>query len=396
MPDDRVGFSTHFDQIGGSPYWASRIVMPLIQASGVQYVRDDWNWSLGEVTPGVYTMNASKLDWLQVAAEYGLKVVAILNPNLNKIYADPYDPTAAANYCAWLMGQVGSMIDTIEVTNEPNNYYAGVEGSNWEAMLVTLTDTIYHAVKAVSPNTRIISYGGQGAQVLSMLGMGSPYLDGVVYHPYDAGDNVPEHVYEPPFTSYVPWVQAVRAATGVPIWETERNGSGGGEFYFNVWNSRRFLLSYGLGIEHSFLYDFTDTSNQSVMDNNYGKRQAYYAMQAVMNAMNGVTTTGVGVTLTPGQSNFDLTDFYSYVYAGPSKTVAAVWLGNHAPNAPPLPGSGTVTFTVLNSLTSASVIVDIVKGITVPLTSYNISLVGTQLSVFAFPITDHPQMIIVQ
>ncbi len=396
MGDDRFGFSTHFDQVGGSPYWDPATVMPQIVATGANWVRDDWNWSIGERTPGVYTMNASKQAWLDVAYSYGLKVVAILNPNFNNIYADPYDPTAAANYCAWLMGQVGPKIAAIEVTNEPNNFYSGVEGSNWKAMLVTLTDAIYTAVKAVSPSTLILSYGGQGQQILDMLAIGSPLIDGVVTHPYDAGDNVAEHVFEPPFTSYVPFVQAIRQATGIPIFETERNGSGGGEYYFALWNARRFLLTYGLGVEHTFIYDFTDTSGQSVVDNNYNKRQAYYVVQRIVNTLSGMTTTGTGVTLTPGASDFDLADFYSFVFTGSGKSVAAVWLGNHIPKTPPLPGSGTVAFTVANSVTSASLVMELVSGMTVPLSAYNTSLVGSVLSVFAFPIDDHPRLIIAQ
>jgi hypothetical protein len=38
--------------------------------------------------------------WLDAAASNGLKVVALLNPN--PIYADQWDPTAAAAFCTWL------------------------------------------------------------------------------------------------------------------------------------------------------------------------------------------------------------------------------------------------------------------------------------------------------
>lgn len=398
MPaDDRLGFTTHFDQQGGSPYYNPPVLMPLIAQSGATYIRDDWNWSIHETTPGVYPpVRADKQAWLDSAQANNLKVVAILNPNLNKIYADPYDPTAAANYCVNLMQQVGSKIAVLEITNEPNNYYAAVEGVNWIPKLVTLTDAIYLAVKAVSPSTLIIGYGANGRQVLDLLAIGSPYIDGVVYHPYDAGDNVAEHVFEPPYTNYLQWVAAIRAATGVPIWETERNGSGGPEYYMALWNARRFLMSYGIGVEHTLIYDFADTSTQSVVDNNYGKRQAYYVLQRIQDFLYGLTTTGVGVTLTPGASDFDLVDFFSYVFAGASRTVAAVWLGNHTPIAPPAPCSGTVAFTVLNAITSASIIVDLVRGITIPLSSYNTSVSGNVLSVFAFPITDHPLMIVAQ
>ena len=48
---------------------------------------------------------------------HGLKVVAVLDPN--SLYADPSDPAAASNFCAWLAKTEGSQIGAIEVCNEP-------------------------------------------------------------------------------------------------------------------------------------------------------------------------------------------------------------------------------------------------------------------------------------
>ncbi len=397
MGDTRFGFTTHFDQLGSLPFWNPPVMMPLIAETGVQWIRDDWNWSLGERSPGVYSLFAPKQVWVDMAHDFGLSFCAILDPNLNNIYADPYDPTAAANYCAWLVQQEGPKIAAIEVTNEPFNYYAGVEGTNWQSKLVTLTQAVYTAVHAVS-DTLVIGYGAQGTEILNMISMGGA-VDGVVYHPYDSGNNIPETTYEPIYTNYANWVATLRAATSMPIYETERNGSltGGNtaEYWMACWNARRLLQSSGLGVEHSFIYDFADSSNQSIMDPYYNKRQTWFVLQRVMNALEGLTTTGTGVTLTPGASNFDIADFYSYVFSGPSSTVAAVWLGNHNPGSPPTPGSGTITFTVNNTF-SKPIIVDTVKGITLPLSVYNFSLVGNQMSVFAFPISDAPRMIIIR
>jgi hypothetical protein len=53
-----------------------------------------------------------------------------------------------------------------------------------------------------------------------MLAMGGR-IDGVVYHPYDKGDAMAESVYEPPYYDYLTWVNPVKTATKLPIWETE-------------------------------------------------------------------------------------------------------------------------------------------------------------------------------
>jgi hypothetical protein len=47
--DDRVGVCTHFSQ-----NWSPDLVMPLIAKSGAGWIRDDFNWSALEPTPGNY------------------------------------------------------------------------------------------------------------------------------------------------------------------------------------------------------------------------------------------------------------------------------------------------------------------------------------------------------
>ena len=194
--DDRVGFATHF----GHGY--STNLMPYIAASGAAWIRDDISWASCEKTKGVYAIDPIDQGWLDAAAANGLKVVAILNPN--PLYADQWDPTAAAAFCAWLAKTEGPKIAAIEVINEPNNDYAAYEGSTWQSKLVTLTNAIYNAVKVVSPQTQVIGLGAQGNQILSMLP--SANVSGVVYHPYDPATGVPESAYEWPYYDYQGWV----------------------------------------------------------------------------------------------------------------------------------------------------------------------------------------------
>src|SRR5580692_9129980 len=65
--DDRLGFCTHFDQQGSSPNWNPKYLMPRIAATKAAWIRDDWNWSVCETSPGVYSVPSSKQAWLDAA-----------------------------------------------------------------------------------------------------------------------------------------------------------------------------------------------------------------------------------------------------------------------------------------------------------------------------------------
>lgn len=387
--DDRLGFSVHFDQ-----NQSVSANMPIIAASGVQWIRDDFNHGLTEPSFGVYNVNGMKPFWAAAKA-LGLKTCAIIRSGglqYNNVGLDAYDPTALSNYCAAMA--TSPNIDAFEIVNEPNNVtqFTGTAGFQ---TLVTLTTACTAAIHSVNPATPVIGLGSQGNQILAMLALG-PVMDGLVYHPYDPGDNIPEHVFEPSFTNYLTWVAAVRAATSLPIWETERNLSGGSEYVGAVWNARRIILSLGIGIEHSFIYDFQDSNSQGCFDLNLNPRQMYIVLQRIIKYLSPLTSNGAVQTIIPGSTDFDVADSYSYLFSSASTTVAAVWIGNFKATAPPKPGTATISFPVANSVTANAKVVDVVKGIELPLTSWSFSNTGGILSVFNFIVDDRPRLIIAQ
>jgi hypothetical protein len=91
--------------------------MPNIVAEGTSYIRDDLSWASCEKSKGVYALDPQDASWIDAANVAGLKVVAILNAN--PIYPDKWDPTAAANFCAWLATTEAGKINAIEVVNAP-------------------------------------------------------------------------------------------------------------------------------------------------------------------------------------------------------------------------------------------------------------------------------------
>jgi hypothetical protein len=333
--DDRLGFCTHFDQQGGSPNWNPKYLMPKIAATKAAWIRDDWNWGVCEASPGVYSVPSSKQAWLDAAFANGLKVVAVLNYP-PKFYPNPWSPaTRAANFCAWLAQHEGLRIAAIEVINEPNNTFASQVGADWKHVLVTLTTAIYDAVHAVSPDTQVIGYGGQGSQVLDMLAMGGR-VDGVVYHPYDKGDAIAESVYEPPYYDYLTWVNTVKAATKLPIWETEwAIDRGRSEYQSAIFDCRRLTTALWLGVKHTFIYDFCDSdTGQSVIDYYYHPRQNYFAIDRLFSVLTpDLVADQHAVGVTSSDPAFDSKNFMGFTFesgdpAYPKKSCAVVWFGH--------------------------------------------------------------------
>ena len=72
------------------------------------------------------------------------------------------------------------------------------------------------------------------------------------------------------YSDYEKWMAAVKAATTLPIWETEYNISTGGTLYAeSYWLARRIFLSLGNGVAHSFPFEFIDYSrftDQGIVD----------------------------------------------------------------------------------------------------------------------------------
>ncbi len=391
MFDDRLGFSTHFDQ-----GWSVSQVMPLIAASGAAWIRDDLNHNFTETSVGVYDITGLKPFWAAAKAA-GLKTCAIIKSGgvaYTNAGFDGYDHTLMANYCGWLAGAATGILDVFEIVNEPNNI-TEFQGPVGFQALVTLTNACRTAVQSVNPAIPVIGLGEQGSEITSMLAL-NPVIDGLVYHPYDPGDNIPEHVYEPSFTTYLSWVSTLRSLTTVPLWETERNFSGGSEYEGAVWNARRYIMSLGIGVEHSFAYDFMDTSSQGFSDANLSPRQQYIVFQRIVKYFSPLTTQGAFNSIIPGATDFDVADSYSYLFSGTGVTMAAVWIGNFKPSAPPPTGTATIAFPVSNSVTSNAKVVDLVSGIELPLTSWRTTNSGGILSVFNFIVSDHPRLIIAQ
>jgi hypothetical protein len=369
--DSRFGFATHFDTV--NPLTA----MPLIQSSGVAYIRDDINWdNIEHQGPGVYGLYTSKLAWINEAHKRGLKIIADVQAGggqSSRFYADPFDPVAYPKAAAWLATQKASdgtpLVAAIEVLNEPNNNpFRNYGGTLWREKLTTLTTNTFNAVHTAGATTPVIGLGIQGADIIYCLNHGAK-VDGVVFHPYDLNDNVATHNYEPPYNNFKDFVPALRAVTKAALFTTEQNcDNNTSQLGEAIWDAQRLYEAAGLGVEHTFIYDFVnDGSGQGVVNTDLTPRQTYTAIKnVIIPSLHGRRTLGAVVTVSAHDGNWLAADFRGYVFdtGGIHPTVAAVWFGNHSVTTALTPSAATVSFPGTNTHTSgACYIQDVVTGV---------------------------------
>lgn len=344
--DDRIGYHTQF-AVGGSAGYPRSGLTPtipeFIESTGVNWVRDHIGWTDIEQTQGMYggaKFDGDRRSWLDFIHAQGLKVVIVFQagPQYSpSFYANQYDP-AMAQAAAWFATQThpdGTPIcDVLEFLNEPNNGFKQQYGATWLTSLTSLNNTVYNAVKAANPNMPFIGLGVQGQDIITCLQMGAT-VDGIVAHPYDNADAIPEHCYEPPYGDYQTFVAALRsAAPGKALWFTEQgcdNGKREVEYNGAVWDARRLLLAYGIGVEHSFLFQFLGSSDpQSIVGFDRDPNQAYYVIRRLEPLIGTLATKGSVVTVSNQDANWDGANFKNFVFANKTGyTVAALWFGNH-------------------------------------------------------------------
>lgn len=395
----RFGFATHFGQ-----GWNINL-MPKIAATGVGYIRDDLNVGQWEPVPGTYAISAGDKVWIDAAHVNGLKVVGILNKDTSYVSGDPYDPTFMTNRAKFI-AQSG-LVDVIEVTNEPNNDFATVEGGTWKTKLATLTTAVRNGVHAVAPNIPVIGLGAQGSQIIGLIP--STTVDGIVYHPYDYTNSEPDTVFEQPegvnATSsllYTPWIAILNAATALPLWETEWGKqmiNGITEDEQASFLIRRMVRSAGLGVEHSFIYEFKDNGGELFgIYNDAGTtaKLAYSCVTRTITALAGVTGDPTSVVTISNVANGNSTDATAQAFQGATRTVVAYWFANHGVRTPPASSTVSLSFTVPHAHQN-SVLLNPFTGASVPLSTYKTCTNnGTGFSISGLPISDHPMLILMQ
>lgn len=146
-----LNFDSHFAFHANQPEWNAQYVIPYMAKIGTTFIRDDVDWSNIEHTAqGVYGRYSDELAFLQLAHQYGIKVVGLVQAGggySSPFYTDEFDVAAYANACAWLATQVNTdgtpLLAAIEILNEPNNGFASYYGVEPPKLRILVSSSAY-------------------------------------------------------------------------------------------------------------------------------------------------------------------------------------------------------------------------------------------------------------
>jgi hypothetical protein len=135
------------------------------------------------------------------------------------------------------------------------------------------------------------------------------------------------------------WVKMVKAATKLPVWETEwAIDRGRSEYHSAIFDCRRLTMALWLGVKHTFIYDFCDSdTGQSVTDYHQRPRQSYFVIDRVFSVLTpDLVADKHTVGATSSDPAFDFNNFTAFTFESanptyPYKSCAVVWFGHIVP-----------------------------------------------------------------
>jgi hypothetical protein len=364
---------THFGQ-----HWPVGETMPLIARSGVGWIRDELGWGALEPAPGKYQIPLTTRVWIDAARRAGLKIVLILAYG-NRAYPDHYDTAAYAKAAGWLARELPG-VDAIEILNEPNNFgFRTTYGGAWNGKepnnsvspyvrkYVEILNAAAKEIKLANPQMKVIGLGAPPPASFRMIALGlAPEVDGLTDHPYSNANQVPELIpygatpvmlmrdgiatadAQGTFTSQVSMfrAQANKFGSTEKLWHTEwgystveakpeKRQRALSQDTQAVYIVRRILQSYGIGVEHTFIYDFKDDGADPYSDyENYGlvksdrsPKESFFAVQRVTRLLAGMPAapSDQSASLESAQtSQKDGPGPQCYTFASPNEELRAV------------------------------------------------------------------------
>lgn len=344
--NQHLGVATHFSHhVPHMEHWDAEKLIPMVAEMGVGWIRDEVMWRQIEPEPGVYVIPEITRNWLDLAKQYDLKVIAIFSPSRN-IYGVDYDPHAYAKAAAFIARELKDDIHAIEVINEPFNWWASTFGEGvrhgepwfgrkedgsiypWISRYVEHMNITAEAIHEANPDMPILGLGNPMPVNYSMLELGvSPKLTGITDHPYSfkstpeimrglenslATRRMTKQVMADElgsFSSYIEHYRAFSKKHGGPeeIWLTEWGFSTFKEserfaIYRPVselakckYSLRRIIECLALDVEVSIIYSLFDDEIEQYThfepENHFGlirpdftRKPSFYAIQNVANA----------------------------------------------------------------------------------------------------------------
>jgi len=178
------GVQTHFGQFWRYDMDSTSVEQQLdmIQAAGIEMIRDECLWSEVEKDSGIYVIPPRVDHYVRSALSRGIDIYLILNYN-NTLYApssgsgvtNDTNRIAYARYCQAVVNHFSPLgVKHYEIWNEPNHgvlfWTPQPNANDYTALL----QTAYDSIKAVDSSTIVI-----GCATSPAIGNPAPYIEGL-------------------------------------------------------------------------------------------------------------------------------------------------------------------------------------------------------------------------
>ncbi|MAX25585.1 MAG: hypothetical protein CMJ19_13885 [Phycisphaeraceae bacterium] len=341
------GVCTHLHR---EPAGWSNEMLPMIRNMGMSTYREGVLWHEVEKEKGVYKVPAFSDEHVNMAIKMGMEPMVILLYG-NKLYENPMDPEAFANYANHVIEHFKGRVKYFEVYNEPNNFafrshYGGMwngvgEGDEkyavWLLKFVEFASIVTQRIKDKHPDAFLLGYSMNPPARHHAFNFPDAWknLDAIAIHPYSKRLPPEQRLYggegitkldgiktaddDHSVESMIRLNREKLDAMGlkhVKIWVTEAgnttarfvkshgNFAGYNEFTQAAYNSRKAIICLSNGIEKFFYYDYYDDGNDpdnpghnfGLLKRDYSPKQSFFAAQR-LNALlyDKVTPTKINV-----------------------------------------------------------------------------------------------------
>lgn len=190
VSNSNMGVVTHFGNLKKSS--EPDIVLPMIKAAGISWIRDELYWQNIESEKGKFKFPQKYDDYVEGSRKYGLKTLVVLDYGNRNYGGTQSISNSIPNFLLYVTEVVkryGKYVNHWEVWNEPKPKLFGT--ATWEGYSNFL-EQVYLKIKSLQSDSVVIACGGGGAGggpggdcVKNIIKFkGSNVFDAFSIHPY--------------------------------------------------------------------------------------------------------------------------------------------------------------------------------------------------------------------
>ena len=341
-----VGTGTH----GGHGWGHGDLrYLDILSEAGIGMVRDDFGWAECEDGKDGFKMPPRFRAYAEALHARGIALNCIFNGK-SKVHANPFDPQAAAKWCAWAVKEFGDTVNDYELWNEPHNFgfrqhyqKDPKDNDGWMRKFVECSRACRDAIVAARPQANVLLTAEDVASFFNrMIELGIARDNDVLsFHPYCHAQIRPER--EMFFNDDGASIRRLAAAHGgahrfriteagwTTVMSTNMTHAFVGCYPRSTYHDqarymiRMYLLARALGVESAMQYDFrNDGPDRYYTENNFGLVHEDYTPKPSLAAIAFMTRL-VGHAEPKGALSNDRERYRIYRFVDGARDVLAAW-----------------------------------------------------------------------